>query len=446
MKNILILGAGQSTPYLINYLLSAANQRDWFVTVGDYDLRSAQSRVKDHPSGTAIAFDVNDNDLRASQVGKADIVVNMLPPTYQWVVANDCVNGGTHMVSASYENRRTRALDANANRRGVLILNECGLDPGIDHMSAMATIEELRANGGTITSLKTYGGGLPAPDSAHPPLRYAITWNPRNVVMAGEAGATYLVDGQVKMIPHHEVFQRTWSVEVPGIGAMEAYPNRDSLYYQTLFDLPDAHTMIRGTLRYPGWAETWLQVVRLGMTNENMRLPRQQMKLREITEMFLPRHLSGDVLESRVASYLGINPTGHIMDNLAWLGLFSDDLAPKKAESVTHVLTDLLQHRLPLASDERDMVVLLNEADVRYTDNRRERVRSTLVEYGERGGFTAMSRTVGLPAALAVELILGDELPLTGCQLPTHAAIRSRILDSLRANDIAFTTETIPLD
>jgi saccharopine dehydrogenase-like NADP-dependent oxidoreductase len=439
MKNILVLGAGQSTPYLVSHLLGAAEENGWFVTLGDRDLALARKRLRGHPCGNAVQFDVTDAGMRASQIRNADVVVNMLPPAYQLLVALDCVHYRTHMVSASYEDAGLRDLERDANRNGVLILSECGLDPGIDHMSAMALIRSVRSEGGRITRFRSYGAGLPEPGFQGNPLRYAITWNPRNVVMAGEGGATYVVDGKVKVVPWHEVFQRTWSVEIDGVGTFEAYPNRDSLNYQNLFGLDSARTAIRGTLRYPGWCETWLQLVRLGAPNERMRFPTLHGRTyREVLEMFLPVHLGDGALEDRIAQFLGISPTGRIMENLRWLGLFSDDAVPTSAHTVAEVMTQLLVDKLRLGEGDRDIVILHHDLEVEHTDGREERIRSSMVEYGERGGTTAMARLVGLPAAIAAGLIVNGDLPLTGCHIPTHPAVFTRVLAALRDEGLEF--------
>nr|NIT60654.1 saccharopine dehydrogenase [Fodinibius sp.]NIV15376.1 saccharopine dehydrogenase [Fodinibius sp.]NIY29236.1 saccharopine dehydrogenase [Fodinibius sp.] len=297
MKQILVLGAGQSTTYLIDYLLKEAPKEDWFVTVGDRDLNAAQKAVGEYASGSAIPFDINDSTLRATQFQKADIVVNLLSPLFQHLIALECINYGKPMVSASYAQPRVKELDLDANRKGIIILNEMGLDPGIDHMSAMALIHSLYKQGGVITTFLSYGAGLPAPEVNSNPLRYCVTWNPRNVVRAGEAGAQYMEDGKIKVLPYHNLFNRTWTVDAEGVGTLEAYPNRDSLIYREIFGLDDVSTMIRGTLRYPGWSETWQQLVKLGLTNETMPIPNlQKMTYREFTQLFLPLHISGSKL------------------------------------------------------------------------------------------------------------------------------------------------------
>ncbi len=449
MKNILVLGAGQSAPYMINYLLEQSEKYHWFVTVGDRDINLASKAVNRHPKGDVISFDVNDAEMRLTQIEKADVVINFLPPTFQYLLALGCISRGKHMITASYQDDRMRDLENDAHRKGILILNEMGLDPGIDHMSAMSMIKEVKNRGGKITSFKSYGSGLPAPESATNPLKYAITWNPRNVVMSGEVGAQYLYKGQIKILPHHEVFQRTWVVDLEGVGKMEAYPNRDSLKYQSLLELHDVHTMIRGTLRYPGWSETWLQIVRMGLTNETMHIPNIcKYTYRELVEMFLPLHVSSANIEHRIANFLNISPTGKIMENLSWLGLFSDELVQCQGDTAAAVLEDILKKKLNLPIDGKDMVAIVHEMDAEFPDQNKknERITSTFIEYGKAGGFTAIAKTVGLPAAIAVKLILTDELPISGCHIPTHPAVYSKVLPELKQAGLTFVEKIIEVE
>ena len=441
MKQILVLGAGQSAPFLINYLLENAAAHDWFVTVGDLNLGNAQRVVGNHPNGSAVVFDVNDAKMRESQIRKADIVVSMLAPMFHPQVATDCLRHGANFVSASYMDDRIKDLDMEAHRHNLLVLSEMGLDPGIDHMSAMKLIQQVRDRGGIVTAFLSYGSGIPAPEVQSNPFRYCITWNPRNVVRAGEAGALYIEDGHIKLLPYQHVFQRTWPVEVEGIGTLEAYPNRNSLLYKELFGLKDVKTMIRGTLRYPGWSETWHQIVRLGLANETMPVSGLgEMTYRDFLQMFLSMHVPGARLENRVANYLHISPTGKIMENLKWLGLFSDEIIGGNVQTAADVMSQLLVKKLPLPADGRDMVILQHEIEAVFPDqgNRRERIKSTLVEFGNPGSFTAMSKTVGMPAAIATKLILTNQLPISGCHIPTHPMIYEPVLNELEQSGLKF--------
>jgi saccharopine dehydrogenase (NADP+, L-glutamate forming) len=441
MKQVLVLGAGKSSPYLIKYLLEQAEIYDWFVTVCDRDYELANSRVNGHERGVAVEFDVSDTAMRHSLIQKADVVINFLAPKFQYLIAIDSLSYGKHCISASYEDIRLHDLNKDAVKKNILILNEMGLDPGIDHMSAMKVIYDIRKAGGNIKSFISYGSGLPAPEVRSNPLRYCITWNPRNVVMAGESGALYMENGKTKILPHHDIFRRTWRVRVNGFEeGFEAYPNRDSLVYKKIFKLEKVKTMIRGTMRYPGWSETWDQIVKLGMPNEGLIVPDLRKKTyAEFTEMFLPMNISGMKIEQRMANFLGINPTGKIMENLRWLGLFSEEKIGGNVRTPADVLIKLVKEKMPLPKGARDMVILQHEIIASFPHEKKtKKFISTLVEYGEAEGFTAISKTVGLPAAIAAKLILTDNLPLAGVQLPIHPVIFTRVLKELRLNGIKF--------
>ncbi len=443
MEQILVLGAGQSSAYLIDKLLGTAALEDWFVTVADMDLALAKRCVGRHTRGDAIRFDINDSELRSTQIEIADIVINMLPAKFQGLIAWDCVSHGTPMISVSYRDQDIRDLDADARRKGVMLLCEMGLDPGIDHMSTMDLINSIRKEGGKITGFCSYGSGIPAPNQPHNPLRYVITWDPRNVVMSGSNGAQYMEDGQIKIVPFHQVFHHTWDVEVEGVGRLEAYANRDSLSYMQTFGLEDVKTMIRGTLRYPGWSETWVRIVQLGLPNETLRIPNLgERTYAEVVKMFLPLIAEDAPLPQRIARYLNISPTGVIMEKFRWLGLLSDEKIGCEGDTAAAMLIHILKNKLPLLPGERDAVVLVHQLDVEYEDRPSERRTSTLVMEGEPNGFTAMSKAVGLPVALAVKLMLRGELPMTGAHLPTHPSIYGPILRELNEAGLGF-TETV---
>ncbi len=447
MKHIVVLGAGKSTSYLIANLLQNAQAEDWFVTVADLNVENAKKLVAGHQRGQAVAFDANDAATRTALIAKAQLVVNMLTRPFQHLIALECLNNQTHMVTASYEDPRVAKLDADAHRKGLLFLNEMGLDPGIDHMVAMSMIQRIRNNGGYVSSFRSYGGGLPSPETQTNPLRYAITWNPRNVLMAGEDGALYKEDGKIKLLPFHQVFQRTWPVEIEGVGTFEAYPNRDSLSYKTDLGLAKEQTIIRGTLRYPGWSETWQHIVYLGLANEVMKVPDlHDMTYRDLTEMCLPQAEGKVKLEHQVANHLGINPTGTIMHNLKWLGIFSKEKIGIKAGTVADVMIHLINQKLIMPPDGRDMVILQHEIECTYPEqqDRKEKLISTMIEYGNREG-TAIAKTVGLPIAMAVQLILAGTIPLTGCHIPTHPAVYEPVLADMEKYGITFSEKVVPL-
>lgn len=440
MKNVLILGAGQSSPFLISYMLNQAEKYNWSVTVADYSLEAATEKVNNHPNGQAVQFDVNDEKHRNSLIEKSDVVLNLLAPPFQYLIALDCLHYSKPAISASYENERVKDLNNDAKKKGILILNEMGLDPGIDHMSAMALIQKIRDNGGYVTSFISYGSAVPAPDVKSNPLDYCVTWNARNVVMAAETGAIYMEEGKIKMLPYSQVFNRTWPVEVDGVGSFEAYPNRDSMVYQEVFKLEKVKTMVRGTLRYPGWSETWTQIVKLGIPNEFLEIPGlTKMTYRQYTEMFVPINSNGTSLEGRVANFLKISPTGVIMGKLKWLGLFDDTVIGGKVKTSTDVMQRILTEKLPLPEGKRDMVILMHKLEAEYpTSNKRKRFISTLVDYGIPDGMTTIAKTVGAPAGIAAKLILLGELKLTGTHIPTHPEIYTKVLAELETLNLKF--------
>lgn len=449
MNKIIVLGAGQSSPFLIQDLLRHAGDQGWSLTVADRDRSLAESRVAGHPAGRVIELDMTDTLALGDQVKAHDVIVSLMPPKFQPLIGWACVQHGRHMVTASYRDESLRELDGDAQTKGILLLPEVGLDPGFDLMSAVEMIERVKAAGGVIESFESYGAGVLGPDSKANPLRYGITWNPRNVVMAAEFGAAYMETGKVKLVPWHHVFRHTWPIEVEGVGTLEGYPNRDSLQYKETLGLDDAHTVIRGTLRYPGWSELWSQIVRLGMPNEQLTVPNLgSYTWRQLVEMFLPRAAVGTKLESRVANYLNISRTGGIMDKLAWLGLFDDKAIGGESETVAEALVELLRRKLELPKTEPDLVILKHEFEIRYPDegDRREFIESTFTHYGDPGGMTAMARTVGMPAAIAVRLLMAGRIALRGSHLPTHPEIYRPVLDELAREGLAFSEKVTKLE
>ncbi len=447
MKKILVLGAGQSSPFLIHRLLELASTRDWKVIVGDLDLELAKSRIAGHEKGEAIRFDVTEGEMREAAITNCDVVINMLSPRFLDLIAGECVTYGKSMFSVSYRTRAMREMDHDAKRKGLLMLCELGLDPGIDHMSAMSLIERKRAEGGKIMSFCSYGSGVPALECIDNPLGYAVTWNPRNVVMAAETGAQYMEENNIKCVSWQHVFHHTWLLDVPGVGKMEAYPNRDSLSYMKSFGIEDVHTMIRGTLRHTGWSETWSCLVRLGLPNEHLEIPNlQEHTYREVVEMFLPLNLErGTELVPRLARVLQISPTGKIMENLRWLGLLSDEKVQCEGSTAASMLIAMIQRKMPLRKDKYDMVVLLHRVEVGYDDRPDEHVISCMVHKGEAGGFSAMAQTVGLPVVIATRMFLDGELDLTGVHIPLHPSIYKPQLAELAAEGIVFEEIVRPL-
>lgn len=448
MRRILILGAGRSAPYLIRRLLESAAVHDWQVTVADRDLELAEARVAGDPNGRAIALDASDEQQMAIWIGTADVVVSVLAPAFQGRVARLCVEAGVHMVSVSYLQNETRNLGSWARERGVLLLAEMGLDPGIDHMMAAEAVRAVVDAGGVVRAFRSFGSGVPAPDSLSNPLQYLVTWNPWNVATSGGAGAQYLQDGRIRIVPQSRLFLHTWPVEVDGVGRLEGYPNRDSLSYLEHFGLNEVHTMIRGTLRHPGFCETWSKVVNLGLTNDTIHIPNLgDRSPREVVEMFLPIPVPPERVEAAATLFLELNPTGQQMENLRFLGLFDNEPTGCAGDTAAAMLSHLLETRLAPLPESRDMVIIVHDMEVDYPDSDRasERQTFTMVEYGEPVGMSAMAKTVGLPAAIAVEMLLTGEAELRGCLLPSHPKICYSILARLRAEGLEFMERIEPL-
>jgi len=431
MSRILVLGAGLVARPLVQYLLG---QPDFQVTVASRTVEKARALIGDRPNGRALAFDIEREPERLDDlVAQADLAVSMLPYIHHLQVAHACLRHRRHLVTTSYVKDEMRALDSAARQAGVLFLNEIGLDPGIDHMSAMRIIDRVHANGGRVVSFRSYCGGLPAPEANTNPFGYKFSWSPRGVLLAGRNDARYLEDGQVVEIPNRRLFATRHTVPVEGVGDLEAYPNRDSLPYIQLYGIPEARTMYRGTLRYPGWCETWQKFVELGLLDLTEREDLAGMTCRQLLAHLIGRPETSD-LRRDLAVHLNIPADSPILDRFEWLGLFRDDPLPPE-RTILDVLAVRMQEKLQYAPGERDMVVLLHDFVAEYPD-RRERIRSWLVDFGIPYGDTAMARTVGLPAAIATRLILQGGIRLTGVHIPVLPEIYGPVLAELEERGI----------
>jgi saccharopine dehydrogenase (NADP+, L-glutamate forming) len=431
MSRILVLGAGLVARPLVQYLL---DQPDFQVTVASRTVEKARALIGDRPNGRALAFDIEREPERLDDlVAQADLAVSMLPYIHHLQVAHACLRHRRHLVTTSYVKDEMRALDSAARQAGVLFLNEIGLDPGIDHMSAMRIIDRVHADGGRVVSFRSYCGGLPAPEANTNPFGYKFSWSPRGVLLAGRNDARYLEDGQVVEIPNRRLFATRHTVPVEGVGDLEAYPNRDSLPYIQLYGIPEARTMYRGTLRYPGWCETWQKFVELGLLDLTEREDLAGMTYRQLLAHLIGRPETSD-LRRDLAVHLNIPVDSPILDRFEWLGLFRDDPLPPE-RTILDVLAVRMQEKLQYAPGERDMVVLLHDFVAEYPD-RRERIRSWLVDFGIPHGDTAMARTVGLPAAIATRLILQGVIRLTGVHIPVLPEIYRPVLAELEERGI----------
>ena len=440
MQHILILGAGLSSSTLIKYLLDHSQENKWRVTLGDINEELAMQKIDNHPKGRGMKFDVMDADLRGKLIDAADIVISLLPARMHYLVAENCVKSRKPLVTASYVSKEIRDLDAKARKQGVILLNEMGVDPGIDHMSAMRIIHRIRKMGGKIDVFESNTGGLVAPTYDNNPWHYKFTWNPRNVVLAGQAGARFLHNGKFKYIPYHKLFQRYEILRILDLGKFEAYPNRDSLTYQEDYQLHDLSTMFRGTIRRVGFCDAWNALVQLGASDDSYQVEFPgEMTYRDFTNSFLAYNIV-DPVETKLARYLEINPNGDIMQKLAWLGMFERRIAGIQDQTPARILQHLLEEKLKLEPADRDMIVMQHQFEY-LLDGRKERIVSSMAYKGEDIVNTAMSITVGLPVAIATKLILQGNIKLTGVHIPIHEEIYEPVLDELEEYGIRFIEE-----
>lgn len=446
MTRVLVLGAGQSTPYLIHHLFSSISSAT--IAVADRDLAAAKRRIEGHPNGEAIELNAMDQAQLHGEIKKADVVVNFLAPAFQVPVAKICIEAKRSMVSASYRSPQLQELERSALDNDLTLVSEFGLDPGIDHMSAMRLIHEIRDQGGNISGVWSYGGGL-AEQADTNRLGYVVTWNPRNVVMAGEAGSRFLENNRVRVTPYTQLFQQTWPVEIKSSGRFEAYANRDALNYIKLYGLESVSTMVRATLRYPGFCEVWSLISRLGIANESVQLPNlSKWSWSELIESFLPPG-SGS-MSQRIAQHLSIHPGSRAIESLEWLGLFDETpigALPGLSDQIktpAEALIALLQKRLALPQAGRDRIILYHQIDANV-DGQNRRWTSTLDILGTTNGHTGMAKTVGLPAALATLDLLEKTFPRKGCPIPVTPDIYNRYLPKLEEHGISFRESSEPL-
>ncbi len=437
MKKILILGAGLSSSALIKYMLDNSEKYNWQVRLGDISLELAKKKTGDHPRAEAIFFNVDNPDQLSVEVRKSDLVISMLPSKFHYNVAKECIRFGVHMITASYVSKEIQSLDEAAREKGVLLMNEIGVDPGIDHMSAMNIINRLREEGDKLIAFESATGGLVAPSYDNNPWRYKFTWAPRAVVLAGQGGARFLHNGKFKYIPYHKLFQRYEIIEIPELGQFEVYPNRDSLKYQDKYGLSDLLTMFRGTIRRPGFCEAWNALLQLGATDDTYTMDdTENMTYRDFTNSFLAYNII-DPVEKKVSDYLGITEDSELMQKLHWLGLFENTKIGIPDMTPANVLQHILEKKWSMEEEDKDMIVMEHQFDyIRLGTHRK--LYSTLAVMGENSNETAMSKTVGLPVAITSKLILEGHIDLKGVQIPTDKQIYEPVLEELKGFGVEF--------
>ena len=438
MKKILVIGSGRSSTSLIKYLLDNSDLEKWTVTVVDFNLKLAESKIGNHPNGFSYQLDANDDVKRKEYIKSSDVVISMLPAHMHFKVLKDSVDCGVHVITPSYITDEIKTLNENALKNKVLVLNELGLDPGIDHMSAKKLIDQVKAKGGDVKGFESYTGGLVAPESDDNPWNYKFTWNPRNVVLAGQGGsAKFIKEGKYKYIPYHKLFRRTEIIDVPGYGKFEGYPNRDSLKYRSIYELDDISTMYRGTLRKVGFCRAWNIFVQLGATDDSYIVEgSENMTNREFINSFL-KFNTYDSVELKLRHYLRIEQDDYMWEKLVWLGIFEDKKIGLKDASPAQILQKILQEKWTLSPQDKDMIVMWHR--VTYTlDKIEKELISHMAYIGKDSNITAMSDTVGLPLGIATKMLLNGTIKTRGVVLPLDKQIYDPILKELKQYGIDF--------
>jgi saccharopine dehydrogenase-like NADP-dependent oxidoreductase len=430
MQNILVLGSGRSSSSLIQYLLEHARENEWAVTVGDVSKKGADEKIKGHERGSSISFDINASDS-GDAIANADVVVSLLPAHFHPLVAVKCLEHRKHLLTASYVSDEMRGFDTEAKEKNLLFLNECGLDPGIDHMSAIQVIDRIRKKGGSVTSFESFTGGLIAPETdPENPWRYKFTWNPRNVVMAGQSTAKFLQEGKYKYVPYQQLFKRVTPVHVPGFGEYEGYANRDSLKYLETYGLQSVKTMLRGTLRNKGFCSAWDIFVQLGCCDDSYEMEGVASMTHESFLNSFLNDSSGGTLQQRISNQLG-RPLMDELTLLSWLDLFKETKVGLEKGTPAQVLEHILNKKWKLDPNDKDQIVMWHRFFYKQ-NGKQKQIQAYLIATGTDSTYTAMAQTVGLPLALATKLLLNKKIQQRGVTIPITEEFYNPILSELK--------------
>ncbi|MBN2603123.1 MAG: saccharopine dehydrogenase NADP-binding domain-containing protein [Candidatus Thermoplasmatota archaeon] len=441
MKKILILGAGMVSRPIVRYLLKIP---DFHVTMASRTVSKAEQCIDSHPNGDAISLDCEDDSHLEEIISNADIVVSLLPYTYHPKVAKICIKHKKHMVTTSYVSPEMSNLDSQAKKAGIIILNECGLDPGIDHMSAMRVIHEVEKNGGKIVSFRSSTGALPSHEANTNPFGYKFSWAPRGVLLASRNPSQWLEDGKIVSFKGEQLFENYYLQDVPEIGTFENYPNRNSVPYKDIYGLKDAKTVYRGTFRMTGWCETMRKIVALGWLSDEPVKKFKGKTYADLTRFLIGADTKKDLAKA-TADFLGLEIYSTVIKRLGWLGLFSGEPLPDNKNNPLDYLNVLTLKKMSLGKDERDMIVMHHEFLCKFKD-RSEYITSTLIDYGIPKEDSAVSRTVALPAAIAVKLIIRGKISIKGVHIPVVSDIYEPILNELKEMGIKFKEKKLKIN
>ena len=442
MKKILLIGAGRTAASLVSYLKELAVEKNWEITVADQSLELAKQRAGDHPQVKAIRFDVFNDEQRETEVSEANVVISLLPEALHIHLVKDCIRYKVHLLTASYVSPQMKSFHEKAKKREIILLNEMGLDPGIDHMETMRIINEVRQKGGKITSLRSFGGGLVSPQCDDNPWGYKITWNPMNVVTAGMASARYVKNGELKIVPYNRLFIDTEIVDIPGLGRYEAYPNRDSVKYRDIYHLPELKNVYRGSLRKIGYCSAWNALVKIGLTDNRYIIPDSCMlTYNDFVSIYLNKR-NGCTTREALLELLDESPDSPVMQKIEWLGLLSGRNVKVKNGSPAEILLDLLLEKWEFKKDDKDMVILHTEVEYEL-EGETEKMTSSIIVHGKDSTNTAMSATVGLPLAIGANLVLDEKIKERGVMIPIYEDIYNPALTKLAELGIKPTEQII---
>ncbi len=431
MKKVLVLGAGLVSKPGVTYLLK---QKDIFVTVASRTVSKAENLVKGFSNGKAIQLNVQDEENLAELIKNNDIIVSLLPWVHHQKVANLCITHSKHMATTSYVSEGMKKLHSEAVKKNLLFLNEIGVDPGIDHMSAMKIIDDVYSEGGKVLHFYSYCGGLPAPEDNDNPFGYKFSWSPKGVVLASRNSAKFLENGKLVEIEGKDLFLNYRLEEIEGLGKYEVYPNRDSMPYKDLYNLKDAQTVMRGTYRNIGWCDTLKKMVDLGLIDEKPVEGLKGITFRKMMADLINENDGADVI-NKVAKKLGLEPDSDIIKRLEWLGLFTEEQVPD-FDNRLDILSYLLEKKLVFKDNEKDMIILQHKFTVENADKSKDLITSTLIDYGEALKESSMARTVSLPLAIGVRFMAEGKFNLTGVQIPITREIYEPVLKELETLNI----------
>lgn len=431
MKNVLCLGAGLVARPFVQYL----NDHGFHVIVASRTRRKADILIEGCKNAESVEFNINtDDEVLNELTSKVDLVCSLLPYTYHVKAAKVAIKNRTHFCTTSYISDEMRNLENDAHKAGIILLNECGVDPGIDHMSAQKIIDDVHRNNGKIRSFTSFTGGLPAPEANNNPFGYKLSWSPRGVLLAGRNDAHFLRNRKEVKIPGSQLFDNYEIMEIPGLGKFEGYPNRDSMSYIDIYKISETETMLRGTLRNLGWCTTMKKVADIGL------LGLDEADFAGMTYADLMRKLVGNEehdLRKAAAKKIGLSVNDPIISRFQWLGLFDDQAIASGITTNLDALCVLFENKLQYTTGERDMLVMHHEFIADYPDYT-ERITSTMIDYGIPNGNSSMSRTVALPVAIASRMILEGKINLTGVHRPILPELYNPILRELEKMGISL--------